>query len=738
VEAGRGSRRWWLEAEAVAVAPLSQVGSKARTLARHRLSGLPVLDLVVVPPEQPPGAPEALRRRLGGAPYIVRSSAVDEDLRGASQAGRYLSLVVVAADSAALLDALRRVRRSGPAGSGPIPVLIQPHIQAPAAGVAFTRHPLRRSEACLEAALATTEGITRGTTEPEFWSWDRWGGRIVGRGRRVGRATPLLSASAARRVLELALRLEAEARGARDIEWAWSDSGPILLQDRPLLLAGGMSQYFLPERFPWGVSRFGWSMLGPSIERCAVRDPLRFVGLDLEHSALSLRHGTPHLSREATRALFYYFPQRFIPDEVRREHAGLRLGWWLRLWLRPPSPRAILRTLVRQRDWLPLVHRYRWRRFLRQLDVALGGPPLTPEAIAEASPEALRLGFAACRHWSERLLDLHRWSIVHAELIWRLTGKRELPRPGHATARARRELEVLRRLAASGVEVLESRAWRRFRDVHGHRADSIDPAAATWAEDPSSLLALLRRRREPESGGAALREPASLPRRARGPGAAEEGVPQGRSYLPLRGAIAAWWRFALELREDQRFHWHRILARLRALALRCGALLVASGQLEEPREVFQFTLEEVLAALAGGTLPPPEQARAPLPPAASLAAVGAPSANPSRAPLLRGLGVSSGRVSGPVCHVHSGADLADLPRGAILVTRAADPAWSPAFDYAGALVQELGGALSHAAILARESGIPAVVGVADATTTFAAGELVQVDGSRGTVTRLRA
>lgn len=68
-----------------------------------------------------------------------------------------------------------------------------------------------------------------------------------------------------------------------------------------------------------------------------------------------------------------------------------------------------------------------------------------------------------------------------------------------------------------------------------------------------------------------------------------------------------------------------------------------------------------------------------------------------------------------------------------LVCRATDPAWTPLFEVAAAVVTEVGGVLSHAAIVARELGLPAVLAVATATTALADGMMVSVDGTAGRV-----
>jgi pyruvate,water dikinase len=74
--------------------------------------------------------------------------------------------------------------------------------------------------------------------------------------------------------------------------------------------------------------------------------------------------------------------------------------------------------------------------------------------------------------------------------------------------------------------------------------------------------------------------------------------------------------------------------------------------------------------------------------------------------------------------------------GEILVCPGTDPAWTPLFLAAGALVTEVGGLLTHGSVVAREYGIPAVVGVQGATRRLTSGQRIRVDGSAGTVTVL--
>ncbi|MFC7241794.1 PEP-utilizing enzyme [Catellatospora aurea] len=101
---------------------------------------------------------------------------------------------------------------------------------------------------------------------------------------------------------------------------------------------------------------------------------------------------------------------------------------------------------------------------------------------------------------------------------------------------------------------------------------------------------------------------------------------------------------------------------------------------------------------------------------------------------VTGVPASPGRALGPARLVRSVDDFGRLRPGDVLVCRTTDPAWTPLFHVAAAVVTETGGLLSHAAIVARECRIPAVVGAADAMALLADGAQVLVDGALGTVT----
>jgi pyruvate,water dikinase len=132
---------------------------------------------------------------------------------------------------------------------------------------------------------------------------------------------------------------------------------------------------------------------------------------------------------------------------------------------------------------------------------------------------------------------------------------------------------------------------------------------------------------------------------------------------------------------------------------------------------------------------------APLPPSASAGA--APTPHPPSPPPgllangasagLRGTGGSPGVASGPARVVRGPGDFSRVAPGDILVCRFTDPAWTPLFGVVAGVVTETGGLLSHAAIVAREHRIPAVLGVPDAISTLHDGQVVTLDGTAGNV-----
>jgi pyruvate,water dikinase len=101
---------------------------------------------------------------------------------------------------------------------------------------------------------------------------------------------------------------------------------------------------------------------------------------------------------------------------------------------------------------------------------------------------------------------------------------------------------------------------------------------------------------------------------------------------------------------------------------------------------------------------------------------------------LSGAAASPGVFEGPARVVRSVKEIADVEPGDVLVATVTSPAWVPIFSKIGAAVTDIGGIMSHAAIVAREYGMPAVVGTGNATARIKTGDRIRVDGGEGVVT----
>jgi pyruvate,water dikinase len=100
---------------------------------------------------------------------------------------------------------------------------------------------------------------------------------------------------------------------------------------------------------------------------------------------------------------------------------------------------------------------------------------------------------------------------------------------------------------------------------------------------------------------------------------------------------------------------------------------------------------------------------------------------------LKGIAASPGRVTGKACVLRGPEDFDQMEQGEILVARMTTPAWTPLFAMAGGIVTDIGGPLSHGSIVAREYGIPAVLGTVAATHVIQSGQQITVDGDAGIV-----
>lgn len=317
------------------------------------------------------------------------------------------------------------------------------------------------------------------------------------------------------------------------------------------------------------------------------------------------------------------------------------------------------------------------------------------------------------------------------------------------------------RQALRGTKTLA--ALESFLAEFGHRGVyEMEIMNPRWSEEPLFVLETIRGHLRDGLPAEDPRTAASARRRA-----AEAEVGRAlrfRPSYPLYRFLLAKARQAMRLREAAKSALVRLVRPMRMTALSIGRRLTEKGLLTSPDQVFFLTGDELATLLsqqwagegmaatiahrvaqrqhweslaapdvlfgdravvnlrAGGATEGLQQP----------ADAGRTAAAPQKG-VLEGVAVSSGRAKGRARLIRHPGEGHRLQKGEVLVAPSTDPAWTPLFLRAAAVVMEVGGYLSHGAIVAREYGIPAVVNVAGAMAAWKEGDWLEVDGDRGQV-----
>jgi nucleoside-diphosphate-sugar epimerase/phosphohistidine swiveling domain-containing protein len=256
----------------------------------------------------------------------------------------------------------------------------------------------------------------------------------------------------------------------------------------------------------------------------------------------------------------------------------------------------------------------------------------------------------------------------------------------------------------------------------GHRGPAeCELRSASYSDDPAQFVRMIAKSlaRQPDRQSAQLVEQVTAPR------------------IKLAARLAVRQLRDREIRRDRvvRATWV-----LRRLLREHGRRLVELDVLDDVDDIFFFTVDE-LDALPSGPRQVVARRRAEMARLAEVQLPSAfsgswdPSANISRlqtGQILQGLGVSGGRVKGRVRIVDQHM-IDDLLPDEVLVAEVTDVGYTPAFAYAGAVITDLGGPMSHAAIVAREFGVTCVVDARNATKCLSDGVMVEVDGKTGEI-----
>jgi len=681
--------------------------------------------------EQDLAAIRVAHARLGAERVAVRSSGANEDGADASYAGVYESILNVRAET--LVEALGEVARSLAGtraraytsnGSGPerLGIVVQAMVPAEYAGVLFTEHPGESGAMLVEWVEGLGEELVSGRAQPSSLRFGRCSAKPLDSGN-----PPVDMAQ----LIELGRRVEELFGRPQDLEWAFAGGRFHLLQARDITR----------------TSRSGADARSMrEDERARLLHVLR--GAPVDEVALS-QNELSELLPEPTPYSLCLMEQMWahggstdlacrelgVPYDVRPDSSPFVVTVFGRLYIdrreerrrlaKGPGSLAAFR-LARGAERIERRFREEFLPdFLRssRLDQALDLGRLSQAELTELHRER-RQRFVRETYLQAELVN------VAADILFK-TAVRTLEKhgldPAEHLAHAPRTVveEALAMLAEVGRG---TRPRGEFLALFGHRSpQDYELSAPRYSEDEALLDAM------------AARSSRTLPH-----------APSAAPALPgsalLKLGVERARRFAT-LKEEAKHHALRELALLRGILVELGA---RTGLRER---IFQLTPEEVDAldtavlplsaarALAEQRAERAEALKEVEPPSQLtprwLETLDVERGQHTLVPhngraRMQGTRVSgSGGICGRARVLRTAEEIGTLQPGEILVARFTDPAWTPVFPLCGGIVTEIGGWLSHAAILAREHGITAIVGAQGALDNLATGDLVRLgeDGS---------
>jgi pyruvate,water dikinase len=737
------------------------------------------------------GEPQTSSLEQQATPVAVRSSATAEDLPGAAFAGQQDTFLNVIGDDQ-LLEAVRRCwaslwtdraisyrnRQGIDQLTVKLAVVVQRMVTAEMAGVMFTANPVTgtRDEIHVDASPGLGEAVVSGLVTPDHFVLRRkpLGWRITERSAgkrevliraREGGGTEQFSNPAPGkqasipdrslyRLAGLGAAIQRHFGRPQDIEWAWADDKVYILQARPMtalpeppprvdithrLLANNFIE-MLPVR-PYPLDLDTWmSALGSAVE------PI-FSLLGLDWSLLRLF--------EIEDGIVVHYNIEFPRPTWKTLLAPVRVIWRIlrfdpRKWQSDP---LIAECIARAR--------------------ALENKDLTGLSWAElmgllaAAREISYLGAGEIR---QRYFPRAVYAAIRLRLLLMLLGQEDkfgtlISGADNKTREMNQVLEELALKVRSNVDLerifsthspeelwqtLEENSegqrflneLRLFLDRYGHRETIISTTLIpTWKDAPEMALGMIK------GFAAKLPPPTGTPAWQN---ARDEILQHPRlRFIPLRTAFLSTLemsRYILQIREDTHFYATLSMPIFRRILLEFGRRLVKAGALDTPEDVYHLRLTE-LKSVGGEALTAElvERLRATVErrKLARFRLQDTPLVDPRIFPapviegdtLLGGMPGSPGVAEGPVCIVRDVSEFEKLRPGDVLVAPYTNPSWTPLFLRASAVVVDTGSLASHAAIVAREYGIPAVMGTINGTQKLQDGQLVRVDGNQGMVLR---
>jgi pyruvate,water dikinase len=705
----------------------AQVGGKAAGLGQLFADGANVPEGVVltatVNGERDDAGVGLLAERaaaLGTGPFAVRSSGIAEDGAERSFAGMYETLLGVPADevvaaSGRIVDsaAAARVTAYGNGDAGRMAVIVQRMVAPVAAGVALTADPVTgdRDTCVVTAVRGLAERLVSGEAAGDEWELTP----TAANPRRVVEGA--LDAVAARRIAGEARRI-AGLRGApQDVEWAIDGAGALwILQARPMT----------------GLPPFAsWQAPAP--------------GAYTRHLRLGEWIGQP---------VTPLFESWLLPSMEDRMHALLRelIGQ------RAPRPYHVIVN-----GWyFYSVNFLSGRALLRSLPGMVSHLVREPKKLAGILPQTVRHAYPIMEpEWREEVQPRYRAAVSRAAQTVESLPVTELPKLVDELADLAGEY-FLWIMALGGAayktEISLAQFYRRHLapTLGGSHLSLL--AGFDLAPDPGHAISSLDWWYPPVEMPANGGEGQDRDRVVRARQAAERAADEVLASRPRRLAtfrrLLADAQHLVPIREEQVAELTIAWPVMRRAVQRIGERLAERGVIGEVDDVFFLSRDELTGAIGSsdvaihidvrarrelraqqGRLVPPAVVGRLSPMIRRMLDGYARTLGAARSPtaIVSGTPASAGRATGRVRVIRVADEFDQLEDGEILVAPITAPAWTPLFRRAAAVVTDVGSPAAHASIIAREFGIPAVVGCGDATARLRTGLRVTVDGSSGNV-----
>ena len=680
-----------------------------------------------------------------------------------------------------------------------IAVIVQELVNGEKAGILFTANPVtgRRDQVVINASWGLGEAIVSGTVSPDQWVVQKSGDLVetiicrkelmtvqTEKGTRTVdtpellQEKPVVTDEEINILTNLAQKTESYFGAPQDIEWVYKDEF-YLVQTRPITslfplpqpepdpekgLRIYMSLNFAAQGLtepmtPMGVEAFrllyyGFSVLMWGSNARKYPDWVKFaagrVFLDLTN-LLGTKIGDIFVKSIASKdpvtwgALDPFLEKN--KDYIKKTHLNIpiRLGL-LGLRLTGMTLRALVRPAdIRKKMMAAADAEICW---LEETAAELQGVTERLHFIEEASVRVMNMEAEQSVVFSAGFIALNRVESLLEKWFGDTTlldpVRQSLPY-NPTTEMSMALLEIAQKFTEQkGEPVLDSPEVKTFLEEYGHRAVlEIDMGLPRWREEPSYVIDILTMYMEgdPFQKIERFNEGAVKAEKALEEIVSQVRQKKGRVPARMTRHLLKTYRELAGLRERPKFDLVRSFSVFRRILLDAGKELVSQGRLENAEDIYFVTFADIesgnnLKSVAAENRDEyyRELNRKLVPRMITSTGESIYFVSEQEGG-LQGVPVSPGVYEGVVRIIHHPKG-AHLEPGEVLVTRSTDPAWTPLFINAGALVMETGGPISHGSIVAREYGIPAVANVAGATTQLHTGQRIRVNGVSGEIVLL--